>query len=546
MVCRDGGALVTPTIEDSTQSCDKEGDAEPLRPFQIQSYADLLKFPVIPASSKDAPSGKRDIDVPVVDAIIVPTIRSAEQLGSAVELASRARCQLIALYTDSLPPELSSVLDRLKPGQATPLVLRSNVGHRLLDIGATIPQTKVSFAALDISRKRNLGLMVGRKCGWTRMLFLDDDIRKLNVAKLSPAAAMLDEYPVVGLQVNKYPDASVVGHARRLTGRRQEPFISGGSLLVNPQLITGFFPPVYHEDWLCVINHIRLGEVAVGGQVGQLPYAPFTTAGRAQFEEFGDTLAAGLLWLILQSATGGQEPIMDARNYWHTALDEQFWTGILRERAELLDNLTKDVKLMRGPHAGTRPLQSVLAAKTRSCDLSPGEFVSFMRNWLDLVDTWQTRLDNIRSADSVAEALTNLGLKHVVHTGKPDRRHALTTAARRRLAKVRPRRETLAQNDHAGISRHGLPGQGLRRLGGIASLSAGHDRRLRFGRLIAGRGARGGDQRPPARADQAEHEDGSAAGGQKEPVGVTGWHEPAPEWAVKVRGKDRAGHGHAK
>ena len=54
------------------------------------------------------------------------------------------------------------------------------------------------------------------------MLFLDDDIRKLNVAKLSSAAALLDDYPVVGLQVKKFPDASVVGHARRLAGRRQE------------------------------------------------------------------------------------------------------------------------------------------------------------------------------------------------------------------------------------------------------------------------------------------------------------------------------------
>ena len=108
------------------------------------------------------------------------------------------------------------------------------------------------------------------------MLFLDDDIRKLNAAKLSSAAALLDDYPVVGLQVRKYPDASVVGHARRLTGRRQEPFVSGGSLLVNPQLLNGYFAPIYHEDWLCVINHLREREVAIGGSVGQLPYLPFS------------------------------------------------------------------------------------------------------------------------------------------------------------------------------------------------------------------------------------------------------------------------------
>ncbi len=166
----------------------------------------------------------------------------------------------------------------------------------------------MSPAALDISRKRNLGLLIGRVCGWTRMLFLDDDIRKLNMEKLSAAAALLDEYPVVGLQVKKYPDASVVGHARRLAGRRQEPFVSGGSLLVNPQRLNGYFAPVYHEDWLCIINHLRQGEVAIGGSVGQLPYLPFTTPERAKFEEFGDILLSGLLWLV-HARTKKRSPI---------------------------------------------------------------------------------------------------------------------------------------------------------------------------------------------------------------------------------------------
>ncbi len=515
-----------PTVENDSLPSDKEGDAAPPRPFHIQSYADLLKFPKSAAGSKDAPSGSREIDVPVIDAIIVPTIRSAEQLCSAAELASKARCQLVVLCTDSLPARLSSVLDRLKPGQATPLALSSNVRHHLLDIGAAIPQSMVSFAALDISRKRNLGLLIGRKCGWARMLFLDDDIRKLSVPKLSAAAALLDDYPVVALQVNKYPDASVVGHARRLAGRRQEPFISGGSLLVNPQLITGFFPPVYHEDWLCVINHLMRGEVAVGGQVGQLKYEPFTTTRRAQSEEFGDILAPGLLWLAMQSAAGGdQSPVSDS-DRWRAALETQFWAGILDERVKLLDNLIENVELTRGHNAGTRPRQSVLAARQRCGDLSPGEFVSFMRNWLELVAEWQARLSDVRWVGSVAEALTDLDLKHVVQADKPDRRHAWPAVARRRLAQARSSREALIQDGHAATAWDALLGQGVRMLDGIASRSVGHDWRLRFGRLIPGRGARGRDQCPPARADQAEHEDRGAAGGKEEPVGVAGGHEP--------------------
>ena len=88
-------------------------------------------------------------------------------------------------------------MGELRQGAAIPLALRSELRNsHLLDLGAALPQSLVSSAALDISRKRNLGLLIGRMRGWTRMLFLDDDIRKLNVAKLSSAAALLDDHPV--------------------------------------------------------------------------------------------------------------------------------------------------------------------------------------------------------------------------------------------------------------------------------------------------------------------------------------------------------------
>jgi len=332
-------------------------------PFQIQSYEDLLQFPEIPVSTIDTPSGLRPITEPLVDAIVVPTIRTAEHLRPAVQFAADAQCHLIAVYTDSLPLDLSDVLDGLRPGQVTLLTVRSGTRNHLLDLGASLPQGLVSACALDISRKRNLGLLIGRVCGWTRMLFLDDDIRKLNVAKLSSAAALLDEYPVVGLKVKKYPDASVVGHARRLAGRRQEPFVSGGSLLVNPQLLNGYFAPIYHEDWLCLINHLRAGEVAIGGSVGQLPYLPFTTPKRAELEEFGDTLLSGLLWLVHTGAANRpankSHPVAETE-YWREATNPRFWEQILEQRAALLTDIT--ARLKARDFSGPSPLPSVGAA----------------------------------------------------------------------------------------------------------------------------------------------------------------------------------------
>ncbi len=453
----------------SLLSGEKADDAELPRPFQMQSFRHLLQFPEIPVSAKNTPSGKRDVDVPVIDAIIIPTIRSPEQVSSAVELASHARCQLLTLYTDNFPAGLSSVLGGLKQGAVTPLALRSGLKHYLLDLAADLPQSLVSSSALDISRKRNLGLLLGRACGWTSILFLDDDIRKLNVAKLSSAAALLDKYPVVGLQVNKYPDASVVGHARRLTGRRQEPFISGGSLLVNPQLLNGFFPPIYHEDWLCIFNHLRLGEVAIGGAVGQVSYQPFTTPVRAALEEFGDILVSGLLWLVhtrhgkrlVEPASGDGNFAITNHAYWGEATTSRFWEKILRQRTALLDSIAWQLKELSSHSRPSRgdPLPSLRAAQQRCCQLTPDEFVSFTEKWLLNLTAWSDGLSVLPRADSVSRALGELGLSQLVRTQEARSRQVL--AGRTGWTGGFVRRGVIASETHPGHRRFeacGLPG----------------------------------------------------------------------------------------
>jgi hypothetical protein len=429
-----GGVIAQ--MKTSSDLCDPESDGELPRPFEIQSYKDLLQFPDIPVSTIRIPSDKRRSTDSLVDAIVVPTIRSAEHLRPAVQFAAESRCHLIVVYTGEPPTGLSAVLNVLKPGQVTLLTVRSGAKHHLLDLGASLPQSLVAPPALDISRKRNLGLLIGHVCGWTRMLFLDDDIRKLHVAKLCSAAALLDKYPVVGLQVRKYPDASVVGHARRLAGRRQELFVSGGSLLVNPQLLNGYFAPVYHEDWLCVINHLREGQVAIGGSVGQLKYLPFAAPDRATREEFGDILLSGLLWLVHARPGRGADPIADTV-YWREATKPRFWKHILEQRAELLQEIT--VRLAKNSETSSSvssPLPSLEAAKRRLAELNPTEFVSFMERWLISLAEWRDRLsvlsrvDLADKAQAIQKAVAELGLAQVVGGDEPSSERAPAAGAR--------------------------------------------------------------------------------------------------------------------
>ena len=407
----------------SAELCEAESGEGFPRPFVTQSYEDLLQFPKIPASAIDTPSGQRAITEPLVDAIVVPTIRSAEHLYTAAKLAAYARCHLVAVYTGTPPAGLSAVLDRLRLSRVTVLTVSPGTQDRLLDLGASLPQSLVSPAALDISRKRNLGLLIGRACGWTRLLFLDDDICKLNVPKLCSAAALLDHYPVVGLQVKKFPDTSVVGHARRLTGRRQEPFVSGGSLLVNPQLVSGYFVPVYHEDWLCVINHVRKSEVAIGGSVAQLPYLPFSAVQLAEREEFGDILLSGLLWLVharARTGAAGQARLMTDAGYWREATSPGFWKEVLAQRYVLLADIT--ARLTGKDFDGPSPLPSLAAAKQRLDALEPADFATFTAEWLTSLAVWRDqRLAPARTvlpdkARAIEKAIAKLGLAHIVRS----------------------------------------------------------------------------------------------------------------------------------
>jgi len=258
--------------------------------------------------------------------------------------------------------------------------------------------------------KRNLGLALAQMCRWTRILFLDDDIKHLSPGKVIRAVSLLREYPVVGFQVRKFPDNSVIGHAKRLAGWEQDVFMSGGSLLVDPQRLNGFFPPIYHEDWFCVLNHICEGTAAVGGEVEQLAYSPFTNPVRAFLEEFGDILGEGLLWLIHHK----RDLSSPDTSFWAEAMDSSFWHSALQRRKMLLAEITK--RLLERPKDSdiANALLSVLEARLRK--FAAEDFVSFVQQWLCDLEQWRDRLASLPRVESVAKALGELGLSHVAVT----------------------------------------------------------------------------------------------------------------------------------
>ena len=134
-----------------------------------------------------------------------------------------------------------------------------------------------------------------------------------------PGSRLTEKYRAVGFTIEDYPDNSVVCHAHRLSGERQETFPGGSALILDVGQFDGPFPAIYNEDWLFLYDAVRNGSLGVGGPLRQLRYQPFENARRAASEEFGDVIAEGLFRLIHEG-----RDIADARaDFWRSALERR-------------------------------------------------------------------------------------------------------------------------------------------------------------------------------------------------------------------------------
>lgn len=115
----------------------------------------------------------------------------------------------------------------------------------------------------------------------------------------SRAVSLLDTHTAVGLRIEG-PDHTVVCHAFREAGGRQDTFIGGGALAVDVRRGHTFFANIYNDDWFFARDAgQRLQPVTTVGEVPQEPYDPYRPP-RARAEEIGDVLDEGIFLLLDQ------------------------------------------------------------------------------------------------------------------------------------------------------------------------------------------------------------------------------------------------------
>jgi hypothetical protein len=359
-----------------------------------------------------------------IDAVIVPTVRNPAYLTDSSNLARRLDCTLVTLHSRQWTSATKAVqrlpksVDLIAIDVPDPALLRlPRFQTSQLAAHRVFPWEPRRIPA-DLSAKRNLGLMLSRLLGWSRVLFLDDDITRLNPADVLDAGGLLDAHNAVGLQVGGFPDHSVVCHAYREAGGAQQSFIGGGALAVNVQRGTSFFPEIYNDDWFFLLDGDKgIQPVAVTGSVIQYPYDPFRTPERARAEEFGDVLAEGIYWLLDQHLS-----IADA--------DRAHWAAFLTKRRQFIDRVLAMVRASDlEPADRDRRVTALRGSIGRLALITPELCVDYLRAWQADRQDWLRHIEELPTGLDRVSALKMLSAE-----GAPQLRWQLRPRADRLVA----------------------------------------------------------------------------------------------------------------
>jgi len=322
--------------------------------------------------------GNLSPDWPEVDAIVVPTARDPGHLAEAARLARILNCTLVTLHSGQLTNAaqawqlLPADIDLIAIDTGAPVHLRLPPWETSRLLSQTI------FARRsDLSAKRNLGLMLSRMLGWSRILFLDDDITAPNPGELRKASGLLGRHHAVGLHIGGFPDNSVVCHAYKLVGGSQKSFIGGGALAVETERCDSFFPDIYNDDWFFMLDpEGRLRSITRAGEVRQEYFDPFSNVDRARAEEFGDVLAEGTYWLLDQGGSAFEA-------------DRRHWAEFLVKRRRFIEGIL-DMARRHDLERGER--RRVIAALRGSLDrlarITPELCERYLQAWARDRDMW--------------------------------------------------------------------------------------------------------------------------------------------------------------
>lgn len=344
---------------------------------------------------------------------MVPTNRPVEFLSDCMDLASRTAVPLIVVCSKRVTKDEVKDAAAQKNVEAFAVDLPPQSANLLEGISFDTSTDKQLLAftsglTRDLSIKRNLGLVIGRMCGWQRLMFLDDDIQGVSNTDVASLAVGLDDHSVSVLIPDEYPDNSVACHANRLSGRKQGKYASAGGMGVrcdHDEL--GFFPNIYNEDWFFFSAEAANGRIAEVGRSQQRVYNPYADPKRAVKEEFGDLLAEGLYARL--------DDELDM-----LGVDVAYWRAFKKNRRKFLREITKLLAArLNEPNLSSDEQQEIRAARVsirharrRLRRIRPALCQKFIDLWQADLAEWHRYLTTLPHCESVEDSLKYLRLEY--------------------------------------------------------------------------------------------------------------------------------------
>ena len=265
-----------------------------------------------------------------LDAIYIPTKGRPEQVS---RLLSNLRASRVPVY---LLPSAPNDIPTGRPPEGLHLEELSFLDAVFLEAFRSLrcfsnPLFTVPTDVWDLPFKRNYALWHAHKLGFNRILLLDDDILGMDDTRCLAGADALSQWSLAGFFVDDFPDTSVVGHVKLSLGEPVSPFLSGSCLFLRTDLTTGFFPPIYNEDWIFMAQEIARGSVCSLGLIQQEAHDPFARPGTAMFQEPGEIIADGLFALLV----AGRYADRFSLNVWAALLSQRrCWLTVLADRTK--------------------------------------------------------------------------------------------------------------------------------------------------------------------------------------------------------------------
>jgi hypothetical protein len=366
-------------------------------------YQDLSRAPAPALRSRQAH----------LDAVIVPASRPAFALQPAIDLTAFLGAFLVVLCSKQTKvDQVAQRVARTPGARALVVAVPEKWAHPNFPVRTSATEFQAASAKRmsDLSAKRNIGLLLARLRGWNKIVFVDDDITLSQTDNIARLAGQLDDYQVTGMVVRRFPDNSVVCHARRLAGLAQDVFVTGAVLGVHcNSLPLSFFPDVYNEDWFFFADEAASRKLPRVGNATQAEYDPFASPDRARREEFGDLLAEGLYALIDQEDPSVS---LDKQLRWAT---RTYWSRFIEARCEAMAVVKTALNgfVDGDAHNGyvTSALDSLTAAEEQLGRISTDVCVNFLEAWRDDRRDWQRFSTRINSVGGVHGAMDFLELK---------------------------------------------------------------------------------------------------------------------------------------